>query len=86
MALFIRNEDVDTEVRALAALTGESITEAVAVAVAERLERERRKHSSASRRVRVHECAERFAALVGKGEPEGGDPSAFLYDPAGLPS
>ncbi len=86
MALYIRNEDVDQGVRALAALTGESITEAVSVAVAERLERERRKQSSASRRVRVHECAARFAALVGQRSPDVADPAAFLYDDAGLPS
>jgi len=59
-------EDEETEriARDLAALTGESVDEAVRVAVSERLDRERERHEAGARRAeRMLEAATRFAAL-----------------------
>ena len=57
MALSIKTTEADTLARSFARLTGESITEAVTVALRERLERERR------RRAAQTNLAERLAAL-----------------------
>ena len=46
MPLSIKSPEADELARRLAALTGESITEAVTVAMRERLVREERKHGS----------------------------------------
>lgn len=43
MVLSIKNDEADRLVRELAALTGESLTDAVVAALRERLERERRR-------------------------------------------
>jgi antitoxin VapB len=48
MALNIKDGETDRLVRQLAALTGESITEAVKLAVRERIEREQRTRGKAS--------------------------------------
>ena len=52
MALYIRSEQVDRLARELAAATGESITEAVGTALAERLQRVRPHEPSPSERER----------------------------------
>ncbi len=47
MALSIKTEEADRLARALAALTGETMTKAVTVALRERLARERARHDAA---------------------------------------
>ena len=47
MALSIKNPDADRLARALAATTGESLTDAVVIALEERLERERTRRAGA---------------------------------------
>ena len=49
MSLNIKNEETHQLARELAALTGESMTGAITVALRERLERERRERSVESR-------------------------------------
>lgn len=58
MALSLKDEETDRLARAVAALTGESLTRAVRVALAERLERERR------RRGHPTSLADRLGALA----------------------
>lgn len=55
MALSIKTEEADRLARELAAATGETLTEAVTVAVRERLERVRRRHDFFDRVRRVQE-------------------------------
>lgn len=59
MALSIKSERADRLARELSALTGESITATVELALAERLEAERRRH----RRRSLDDIVERFQAL-----------------------
>lgn len=59
MALSIKNDDADRLARELAATTGETLTDAVVVALRERLERERARH-----RVGVADRLRRLAAEV----------------------
>lgn len=59
MAFSIKNEDADELARRLAATTGESLTEAVLVALRERLERE-----EVRRRIGASERLRRLAAEV----------------------
>jgi len=82
VALNIKNEETVAAARELAALTGESITQAIDTAVRERLESLHVDESS--RRARLE------ALLVDMqeawGPHDGSDPTAFLYDPeTGLP-
>ena len=58
MALSLKDAETDRLARELAKLTGESLTEAVRTALAERLERERRK------RGRAKSLAERLDAIA----------------------
>ncbi len=82
MAISIKSEDTTALVRELAALTGESLTTAVNVAMAERLN-----HLRADRSTR----AERLLAMgrdVASRLPEpywSGDPDDLLYGDDGLP-
>jgi antitoxin VapB len=62
MALSIKAEDADRLARALSALTGETMTEAVTVALRERLARERARREAATQLpVRVAAFARRIA-------------------------
>jgi antitoxin VapB len=64
MALSLKDAETDRLAREVARLTGESLTEAVRKALAERLERERRKRGrSKSLAERLDEIALRCAAL-----------------------
>ena len=64
MALSLKDAETDRLARELAKLTGESLTEAVRTALAERLERERRKRGRArSLAERLDEIALRCASL-----------------------
>ncbi len=62
MALSIKSEDADRLARDLAAVTGESITQAVTVALAERLER-CRSVSAPSKDEELREIQQRAAKL-----------------------
>lgn len=55
MALSVKNEEADRLARQLAETTGESITEAVLVALRERLEREKRQRGVGRRVARLAE-------------------------------
>ncbi len=63
MALNIKSAETDRLARELAALTGESITEAVTRALAARLDQERRQRESSRDELRrkLHEIAQRAA-------------------------
>jgi len=79
MGMNIKSEQAHELARELAALTGESLTEVVTVALRERLDRLRRPQDSMSarlRRIRL-ECAPRLAGLP--------DHAELLYGEDGLP-
>ncbi len=83
MAFNIKNEEADRLARQLVATTGESLTDAVLVALRERLERE-----EARRRIGVADRLRRLAAEV-RELPVHDDraPEEILgYDEHGLPS
>jgi antitoxin VapB len=86
MALNIKNADAEETARRLAAVTGESVTRAVAIAVRERLERlEGADAARADQRIaRIREISEDAAArwVAPYGSTDHGD---LLYDEAGLP-
>jgi antitoxin VapB len=64
MALSLKDPETDRLAREVAKLTGESLTEAVRTALAERLERERRKRGRARSLVeRLNEIARHCASL-----------------------
>ena len=80
MALNIKSKKADTLARDLAALTGESITDAVVAAVEARLEIERRRR----REPGLADILERFQRLPMLDEREPDD--ILGYDEHGLPS
>lgn len=82
MALSIKNDDADRLARELAATTGETLTDAVMVALRERLERER-----ARRRVGAADRLRRLAAEVADlAVLDPRPPDAIIsYDERGLP-
>ena len=67
MALNIKSREADRLARELAELTGETITDALTIALAERLERTRRVRS-AGRRAELHAIFERAARLPRRDE------------------
>ena len=80
MALSIKSSRADQLARDLAALTGESITEAVEASLEARLEFERRRR----RRLSFADIVERFALLP---VLDARDPDSIIaYDENGLPS
>jgi antitoxin VapB len=83
MALSIKDPGVDRLARQLAALTGESITEAVHVAVRDRLEREQRRRGKAIDRATIDKIVAQLAALpvVDDRPPD----ELIGYDERGLP-
>ena len=81
MALSIKNRDVDHLVRELCAVTGESITSAIEVALRERLERVRRDRTQS-----IVAGLETLAAEVARLEvTDDRSPDDLLYDAEGLP-
>lgn len=82
MPISIKDPDTDTKIRDLAALTGESITEAVRVAIEQRLRREssRRRAGVANRLLNL--------SLAGSGKRlfAGDANEAVGYDEQGLPN
>lgn len=82
MALSIKSEAADRLARELAATTGESITEAIIVALEDRLRRERRSRSGLARRLRrLSEEAATLPVLDGRSEDE-----LLGYDDIGVPT
>ena len=82
MALSIKSDEADRLARELAAETGESLTEAVVVALRERLDREHTRHA-ASMRTRLKHLAADVAAMR---VADGRTPEEIIgYDEAGLP-
>lgn len=79
MSLNIKNEETHRMAQELAALTGESLTTAVTVAVQERLNRAKSKGMAD----RIMKIAKESAALL-NGEPLP-DHAELLYDENGLP-
>lgn len=80
MALSIKSEKADRLARDLAALTGESITDAVVASLEARLEAERRRR----RPLGLGDIVERFGKLVVVDER---DPDGIIdYDENGLPA
>lgn len=83
MAFSIKNEDADRLARQLAATTGETLTDAVLVALRERLQREEaRRHIGAGARLR------RLADELGELPVVDGRPVDEIlgYDERGLPT
>ncbi len=80
MALSIKSDRADQLARELAALTGESITDAVVVALEARLDLERRRR----RAVGLDDIVERFARLPVL-DPRSAE-EILGYDDHGLPS
>jgi antitoxin VapB len=82
MALSIKSDEADRLARELAAETGESLTEAVVIALRERLDREHTRHA-ASMRTRLKRLAADVAAMR---VADGRTPEEIIgYDEAGLP-
>lgn len=80
MALSIKSERADELARELAALTGESITDAVVASLEARLDIERRRR----RALGLADIVERFGRLP---ELDQRDPDAIIgYDERGLPA
>jgi antitoxin VapB len=83
MAFSIKNPEADRLARQLAALTGESLTEAVVEALRERL----RRHNPAGRRRVGDELARMSAKLAKLPVLDARKPDEILgYDDRGLPS
>lgn len=83
MALSIKNPEVDRLARELSALTGESMTEAILVALRERLRREQGKAYPVPLREELQAIRERCSALPVLDERT---PEEILgYDEKGLP-
>lgn len=82
MALNIKSHEADRLARALAAETGESITEAVTTALKERLERtQRSRHAIGERLSHIRATAADLAAIDDRTPEE-----IIGYDADGLPS
>ena len=80
MALSIKSDRVDRLARELAALTGESITEAVETSLEARLDAERRRHRPAG----LDDIVDRFCLLPVLDERT--DDAILGYDDDGLPT
>ena len=82
MSLNIKNEETHRRAKKLAKLTGETMSEAVNRAVAERLERFRRMRNREALAQRLLEIGRRCAALPLLDRRK---PDDMLYDRRGLP-
>lgn len=84
MALSLKNHETDSLARQVASLTGETLTQAVRTALAERLQRERLRHGKApSLEGEVQAIFRRLDALPDL-DPRSAD-GIIGYDEAGLP-
>lgn len=84
MSLNIKNSETHQLARELAALTGESMTGAITVALRERLERERRERTVEARIRKMRAIRKRCRSLLRDG-PSAVEHGDFLYDENGLP-
>ena len=84
MSLNIKNEETCRLASELAQLTGETMTEAITVAIRERLEREREARDTEARVQRLLAIARDGAKMLADG-PSATDHGDFLYDEHGLP-
>ena len=84
MSLNIKNEETHQLARELAALTGESMTGAITVALRERLQRETHERSVETRVQELRSIARRCARLLEDG-PSAVEHGDYLYDEDGLP-
>jgi antitoxin VapB len=82
MSLNIKNEETHRRAKELARIAGETMTEAVDRAIAERLERIRRTRNRAALAERLLEIGRECAALP---VLDGRSPEEMLYDENGLP-
>jgi antitoxin VapB len=82
MSLNIKNEKTHRQAKELARLTGETMTEAVDRAIAERLERIRRKRNKKALAKKLLEIGRHCATLPVLDER---NPEEMLYDERGLP-
>jgi antitoxin VapB len=82
MALNIRNRETEKLAADLAALTGETKTEAVTKALKDRLEQVKRRRSKRRLADRLDEIAQHCASLP---LLDGRSPEDMLYDDHGLP-
>ena len=80
MALSVKNEEADRLARDLAKMTGESLTEAVVVALRERLDRERTRRDLVRRVTRLAVEVSALPVLDARSPDE-----MIGYDEAGLP-
>ena len=83
MSLNIKNSETCRLAEELAELTAENKTEAVTVALRERLERERRRRDKLAADLRA--IGQRCAALARSG-PSAIEIGAYLYDERGVPN
>ena len=86
MGLNIKNEETHQLARELVALTGETMTESVTVALRERLERERRERSVETRLRRLRAIRKRCARMLKGDGPSAMEHGDLLYDERGLPN
>ena len=86
MSLNIKNEETHQLARELVALTGETMTGAVTVALRERLERERRERSIETRLRRLRAIRKRCSSLLKDDGPSAAEHGDLLYDERGLPN
>jgi antitoxin VapB len=83
MPISIKDPDTDRLARELAAVTGESLTEAIRIALAERLERQKRPERRYPMREAARRIQERLAALPAVDTHA---PNELAYDEHGLPT
>lgn len=86
MGINIKRESTQELARTVAELTGESMTSAIEVALAERLDRLRQGDDATSGRLAAIEKMARDTALRWPDSARCGDLSADLYDEQGLPA
>ena len=85
MSLNIKNEETHQLARELVALTGETMTRAVTVALRERLERERGERSVETKLRRLRAIRKRCAGMLKGDGPSAIEHGDLLYDERGLP-
>ena len=85
MSINIKNEETCQLARELARLTGETMTGAIAVALQQRLERERSERTADIRARRLLAIGRGCARMLGDG-PSAAEHGDLLYDERGLPT
>ncbi len=83
MALNIKDEETDKLAREVAERAGESLTEAIRIALQERLQRLSGRSRAATQREKIYEILERVDALPRKTDPT--DDEILGYDEHGIP-